>query len=65
MRSQWGAIAKPHAKVLDLQHPQVPPLGHDPSNRKKKILFNISSFICGTRTKFGIKIFENDMVIEI
>ena len=64
MRSQWGAIAKPHAKVLDNQHPQVPPLGHDPSNRKK-ILFNISSFICGICTKFGIKIFENDMVIEI
>ena len=32
-------------KFLTPQHPQVPPQGHDPSSRRK-ILFNIFSFIC-------------------
>ena len=48
MRSQWGAIAKPYAKVLDLQHPQVPPLGHDPSNRKKKSVQYIFFYLWNT-----------------
>ena len=46
MRSRWGAIANPHAKVFDPQQPQVPPLGHEQSNRIKN-LFNIFSSICG------------------
>ena len=44
MRSQWGAIANPHAKVFDPPPPapQAPPLAHDPGNRVK-ILFNMFS----------------------
>ena len=55
----------PTLKSLTPQHPQALPLGHDPSNRMK-ILFNIFSFI-GEKicTKFGIKIYEIDMVTEI
>ena len=63
MRSRWGAIANPHANVFD--PPQAPPpLGHYPNNRVK-ILFNIFLLFVRTRTKFGIKIFEIDMVTEI
>ena len=35
MPSQWSAIANPHCKGFDPQHPKVPPLGHDPGNRMK------------------------------
>ena len=45
MPSQWSAIANPHAKGFDTQHPKVPSLGHDPGNRMK-IWFDILCFIC-------------------
>ena len=54
MRSRWGAIANRHAKVFDPQHPQVPPLGHEPSNRIK-ILFIFFSFICENMHKVWYK----------
>ena len=46
--------------------PQVPPLGHDPG-RQMKIPFDMFYiFSCVRRfTKFGLKIFEIDFVIEI
>ena len=44
----------PTLKFLTPQHPQVPPLGHDPSNRIK-ILFNIISFICENTHKVWYK----------
>ena len=51
-------------KFLDL--PSLPPLGHDPGNRMK-ILFDMFYIIYLSQwhTKFGIKIFEIDFVIEI
>ena len=54
----------PTLKFLTPPAPQVPPLGHDHSNRIK-IPFNIYSYICENSTKFGIKIFETDIVTEI
>ena len=54
MSSRWGAITNPHAKVFDPQHPQVPPRGHDPSNRIK-IPFNIIFFICENTHKVWYK----------
>ena len=44
--SRWGTIANPHAKVFDPPAPQVPPLGHDPGNRMKIMLYDFSIFIC-------------------
>ena len=57
MRSPWGSIANPHAKVFDPQHPQVTPLEHDPSSRMK-IMFNMS-FICENTHKVWYKILWN------
>ena len=57
MRSPWGSIANPHAKVFDPRHPQVPPLEHDPSSRMK-IMFNMS-FICENTHKVWYKILWN------
>ena len=65
MPSQWSAIANPHAKGFDPQHPKVPPLRHDPGNRMK-IWFDILYVLfVSTHTKIGIKVFEIDFVIEI
>ena len=33
VRSRWGAIANPHAKVFDSPAPHSPTLGHDIGNR--------------------------------
>ena len=60
-----GAIANPHAKVFDSPPaPGSPTPGHDLSNRMK-ILFNMFSifYFVRTHTKFGIKIFEIDMLM--
>ena len=47
MRSRWGAIANPHAKVFDPTSIHVvPPLGHDPSNRIKFCSICYQYFIC-------------------
>ena len=58
MHSRWGAIANPHTKVFDPQHPQVPPLAHYSCDRMK-ILFDMCFlfFICdkSTHAKFGIR----------
>ena len=63
-RSRWGAITNPHAKVFD--SPPAPPSptpGHDLGNRMK-ILFNMFSiFYLWEHTKFGVKIFEIDMLM--
>ena len=42
MRSRWGTIAIPTLKFLTHPAPQVPHLGHDPSNRLI-IMFNMFS----------------------
>ena len=42
VRSRWGAIANPHAKVFDSLAPHGPTPGHDLGNRMK-ILFNMFS----------------------
>ena len=56
MRSRWGAIANPHAKVFDPPPaPQVPPLGHDPGN-SMKICF--LSFICENTHKVWYEILK-------
>ena len=64
-RSWWGAIANPHAKVFD-SPPPAPPSptpGHDLGNRMQ-ILFNMFSiFYLWEHTKFGVKIFEIDMLM--
>ena len=60
MRSRWGAIAYPHAKVFDPEHPQVPPLGHDPSNRIT-ILFNIFSLIGEKTHKVWYKVWYKNL----
>ena len=62
MRSRWGAIANPHIQVFDPSTPKSRP-GYDPGDRMK-ILFDIFH-IFYTHTKFGIKLFEIDIVIEI
>ena len=55
----------PTLKFLTLQHPQVAPLVHDPSNRMK-ILFNMFlSFICKKAHKVWYKILEFDSVAKI
>ena len=48
------------------QRPKVPPLGHDPGDimQVPSDMFCIFLFV-RTHTKFGIKIFEIDFVIEI
>ena len=63
----WPCLKKKIFWPLGLpQHPKVPPLGHDPGDRMKipSDMFCIFSFV-STHTKFGIKIFEIDFVIEI
>ena len=63
--SQLSAIANPHFKGFDPQHPKVTPLGHDPGNRMK-IWFDIWFILfVSTHIKIGIKVFEIDFVIEI
>ena len=46
MRSRWGAIANPHAKCFDHQHPYVQPLGHDPGHRMKTLFDMFYIYIC-------------------
>ena len=64
-RSQWGAIANPHAKVFDSpQHPQVPPRGMTLATEWKFCSICFPSYICeNTHKEFGIKIFEIDMLM--
>ena len=48
-------------------YPQVPPLGHDPGDQMKipsDMFYIIFSFL-RRHTKFGLKIFEIDFVVEI
>ena len=60
MRSRWGAIANPHTKVFDPPAPR----GMTLATEWKFCSICFLSFIC-ENTKFGIKIFEIDMVKEI
>ena len=65
VRSRWGAIANPHAKVFYYPPaPTSPTPGHDPGSRMK-ILFNMFFiFFCeNTHIEFGINIFEIDMLM--
>ena len=54
----------PHLSFWFPPHPEDPPWGHEPGNRMK-ILFNMFSnlLFVRTHTKFGIKIFEIDMLM--
>ena len=65
-RSRWGAIANPHAKALDspstLQsHPGAWPW----QQNENSVQYVFYILFVRTHTKFGIKIFEIDMVTEI
>ena len=55
MCSRWGAITNPHAQVFDIQHTQVPPLGHDPGVGKSSVWYVLYHLFVRTHTKFGIK----------
>ena len=48
------------------QRPKVPPMGHDPGDRMKipSVWYVLYLTFVRTHTKFGIKIFEIDFVIE-
>ena len=63
-RSRWGAIANPHAKVFDSPSPRSPTPEHDLGNRmKNSVQYVFFLLFVRTHTKFGIKIFEIDMLI--
>ena len=61
MRNRWDAIANPHAIILNPQHPQIEPLGHDPGHRLKILFDMFYIYICENTHTVGLKIF----VIEV
>ena len=62
----WAPSQIPMLKFLTPQHPKSHPLGMTPATEWKLCSICFLSFICeNTHTKFGIKIFEIDMVTQI
>ena len=59
MRSRWGAIAKPHAKVFDPPALPSPTPGAWPQQQNKNsVQYVFYLLFVRKRTKFGIKILE-------
>ena len=64
MRSRWGAIANPQAKVIDSPSTPQSHLGAWPWQQNKNSVQNVFYLLfVRTHTKFGIKIFEIDMLM--
>ena len=56
MRSRWGAIANPHAKVFDSPAPPSPTLGAWPQQQNKNsVQYVFYLLLVRTHTKFSIK----------
>ena len=65
-RSRWGAIANPHAKVFDSPStPQSHPGAWLWQQNENSVQYVSYLLFVRTHTKFGIKIFEIDMVTKI
>ena len=65
-RSQWGAIANPHAKVFDPSTPKSHSWGKTPTTERKLCSICFLYFICeNTHNVCYKKIFEIDVVSEI
>ena len=63
-RSWWGAIANPHAKVFDSPStPQSHPGAWPWQQNENSAQYVIYLLFVWTHTKFGIKIFEIDMLM--
>ena len=55
MRSRWGAIANPHAKVFDPKHPKFHPWGMLPATEWKLCSICFPSLICENTHKVWYK----------
>ena len=63
-RSRWGAIANPHAKVFDSPNaPQSQPGAWPWQQNENSVQYVFYLLFVRTHTKFGIKIFEIDMLM--
>ena len=63
-RSRWGAIANPHAKVFDSPSTPKSHLGAWPwQQNENSVQYVFYLLFVRTHTKFGIKIFEIDMLM--
>ena len=63
-RSRWGAIANPHAKVFDSPStPQSHPGACPWQQNENSVQYVFYLLFVRTHTKFGIKIFEIDMLM--
>ena len=65
MRSQWGAIANTHSKVLTHPAPPSPTPGALPQQQNEhSVQYVFYLLFVRTHTKFGIKILEFDSVTK-
>ena len=68
MRSRWGALAIHHTNIFDPPPPAPPsptPEACPRQHNENFVLYVLYLLFVRTHTKFGIKIFEIDFVIEI
>ena len=64
VRSRWGSIANPHAKVFDsLSTPQSHPGALPLQQNENSVQYVFYLLFVRKHTKFGIKIFEIDMLM--
>ena len=63
-RSRWGAIANPHAKVFDSPSTRQSHRGARPWQQNENSVQHVFYLLFArTHTRFGIKIFEIDMLM--
>ena len=64
VRSRWGAIVNPHAKVFDSPStPQSRPEACPWQQNENSVQYVFNLLFVRTHTKFDIKIFEIDMLV--
>ena len=64
MHSRWGAIVNPHAKVFDSPStPESHPGAWPSQQNENSVQYIFYLLFVRTHTKFGIKIFEIDMLM--